>query len=433
MAKNRIPTWLALIVAAISLLLAAILGLWGYKSVTAPILHPDPQQVRSVMHSEPSRKWTDAVGRGRQIVRAGLTQQNLPGISVAVGIDGDIVWAEGFGWADLEHQAPVAPDTRFRVGDASKTLTSAAVALLLEKNMLRLDDEIQVHVPEFPKKKWPVTLRQLMAQVAGVTTDHGGEAPLSNPSSGEGSIARRCERTVDGLHLDNFAERDLLFEPGTRYSPSSYGWLLVSAAVEAAATEPFFAFMRAQVFEPLGMADTTIDVATDAIPARASFYFPRFGLTGDTRYGPKPARQGDYSCYAGAAAFLSTPSDLVRFGMGINGLRRGFGTQGGNLLKPDTAQLLQTPQRLASGEETGYGLGWELETLPLARQPTRMAGHGSKAEFIGGTTYLMTFPDRGLVVAVMANISSADTKSIALNVAQAFAEGTEIPRNSTQR
>src|SRR4029453_16652703 len=103
-------------------------------------------------------------------------------------------------------------DTGFRVADASKALTSAAVGLLLEKNTLHLDDEIQVYVPEFPKKQWPVTLRQLIAEVTGVTTDHGGEAPLSNPPSGEGSWARRCERTVDGLHLDDFAERELLFE-----------------------------------------------------------------------------------------------------------------------------------------------------------------------------------------------------------------------------
>jgi serine beta-lactamase-like protein LACTB len=422
-AKNRIPVWPALIVGAIGLPLAAILGLWAYKSVTTPILHPDPQKVRSVTHSNPSPKWTDAVELGRQIMRAGITQQNLPGLSVAVGVAGDglgqeIVWAEGFGWAHFENQVPVAPDTRFRVADASKALTSAAVGLLLEKNMLHLDDEIQMRVPEFPRKQWPVTLRQLMAQVAGVPTDHGGEAPLSNPSSGEGSPARPCERTVDGLQLDNFGERELLFEPGTKYSPSSYGWILVSAAVEAAANEPFFAFIRTRVFEPLDMRDTTIDVATEAIPARATFYWPRFGLAGDTRYGPKSARQGDYSCYAGAAAFLSTPSDLVRFGIGINS---------GKLLKPGTVQLLQTPQRLPSGAEIGYGLGWDLETLPLAGQPTRMAGHGSKEEFIGGTTYLMTFPERGLVVAVMANISFADTKSIALNVAQAFAEQGRSP------
>jgi serine beta-lactamase-like protein LACTB, mitochondrial len=412
-ARNRIPTWLALTVGAIGLPFAAILGLWAYKSVTTPILHPDPQQVRSVSDSEPSQKWAGAVQRGRQLMRTGLTRQNLPGLSVAVGVEGDIAWAEGFGYTSLENQATVTPQTRFRVAEASKALTSAAVGLLLEKDVLHLDDEIQVRVPEFPRKPWPVTLRQLMAQVAGVTTDHGGEAPLSNASSDDGNPARRCERTVDGLQLDNFGERELLFEPGTKYSPSTYGWILVSAAVEAAADEPFFAFMRTQVFDALDMRDTTIDVATEAIPARATFYWPRFGLAGDTRYGPKPARQGDHSCYAGAAAFLSTPSDLARFGMGLNS---------GKLLKPGTVQQLHTPQRLSSGAETGYGLGWDLEMLPLAGQPTRMVGHGSNEAFIGGTTYLMTFPERGIVVAVMANISFADTKSIALNIAQAFAE-----------
>ncbi|HEX2456070.1 MAG TPA: serine hydrolase domain-containing protein [Vicinamibacterales bacterium] len=131
---SRKEIWLALIVGAIGLPLAAILGLWAYKSITTPILHPDPQHVRSVTYSDPSRKWTDAVERGRQIMRAGLTQQNLPGLSVAVGVDGDIAWAEGFGWADLENQVRVAPDTGFRVADASKALTSAAVGAAGEKH-----------------------------------------------------------------------------------------------------------------------------------------------------------------------------------------------------------------------------------------------------------------------------------------------------------
>jgi hypothetical protein len=67
------------------------------------------------------------------------TEQNLPGLSVAMGVAGDIVWAEGFGWADLENRVPVTPDTRLRIGTASKALTSAAVGLLLEKDRLNLD------------------------------------------------------------------------------------------------------------------------------------------------------------------------------------------------------------------------------------------------------------------------------------------------------
>jgi serine beta-lactamase-like protein LACTB, mitochondrial len=402
--KGRTQTVLALAVLAVGVVIAAIVGLFAYMSVTATPLHPDAHKVPSVTHAAPLPKWADAVEQGRHIARTGLTEQNLPGLSVAVGAGGDIVWAEGFGYADLDERAPVKPEMRFRIGNASIALTSAAVGLLLEKNRLNLDDEIQKYVPEFPKKQWPVTVRQLMGHLAGVRNDAGDEEPLSV----------RCDRTVDGLQ--RFAPDPLRFEPGTQYRSSNYGWILVSAAVEAAADGPFFRFMRSQVFEPLGMAATRPYLATETIPDLVTFYFPRFAA--DTRYGPELAREGDHSCFAGAGAFLSTPSDLVRFGMAINR---------GKLLQPATVELLQTPQRLTSGQQTDYGLGWKLETVPLAGEPTRMAGHDTKPDFIGGTTSLMTFPERGIVVAVTSNTSFADTKSLALSIAQAFAEQSRRP------
>src|SRR6185503_7151900 len=98
-------------------------------------------------------------------------EQNLPGLSVAVGIDGDLVWAEGFGFADLKTSAPVTPNHRFRIGTASTVLASAAAGLLVENGRLKLADEIQTHVPAFPKKQWPVTLRELMGHTAGVISD----------------------------------------------------------------------------------------------------------------------------------------------------------------------------------------------------------------------------------------------------------------------
>jgi CubicO group peptidase (beta-lactamase class C family) len=394
---------LALIVLGIGLIPVALLGLWGFMSATATTLHPSPQDVPSVAHSAPLPKWADAVEQGRQIVRAALIGQNLPALSVAIGTGGEIVWAEAFGWADLENRVPAAPDTRFRIGTASTALTSAAVGLLLEKNRLKLDERIQTYVPEFPEKPWPVTLRQLMGHVAGVRNDGGDEGPL---------FSRLCERPVDALPF--FAERPLLFEPGTDYRYSSYGWILVSAAVEAAAGEPFLTFMRRQIFEPLGMDDTKPD-STEPIANRATFYFPRFAA--DARYGLHLMRELDYSCYAGSSAFLSTPSDLARFAMAINS---------GKLLQPATVRLLHTSQRLASGQDTGYGLGWDLETVALAGEPTGTVGHDG--ETLGGmTTSLMTFPAHGIVVSVTSNISYADTSAVALKIAQAFADRGRSP------
>ena len=395
--NRRRQIWLAVIVVPVVLIPTVVLGLYLYVSATAPLLHPDPQGVPAVTRSDPSREWAGAVAQGRQAVRAALTEQNLPGLSVAVGAGSDIIWAEGFGWADLENGVKVGPETRFRIGTASTALTSAAAGLLLEKGRLELDDEIQTYVPAFPRKQWPVTVRQLMAHLAGVRNDGGDEGPL---------FSTHCQRPVEALQA--FAERPLLFEPGTRYRYSSYGWILVSAAVEAAADEPFLTFMRNQIFEPLGMENTRADTSTAASADRATSYFPRFAA--DPRYGPDLMRPLDYSCYAGASVFVSTPSDLVRFGLAINR---------GKLLQPATVQLLQASQRLPSGEETGYGLGWDLETAALAGEQTGMAGHDG--DILGGTVAsFMTFPD-GLVVAVTSNISYADTYAVGLKIAEAFA------------
>ena len=395
---------LAAIAVAVGLLLTAILGLWQYMKATATPLHPSAQEVRSVTQFTPVRRWTDAVEQGRQLVRTGITEQNLPGLSVAVGVGGDIVWAEGFGLADLEKRTPVTPDTQFRIGTASVSLTSTAVGLLLEKGRLNLDDEIQTYVPAFPKKQWPVTLRQLMGHLAGVRTDSGDEGPL---------FAQHCERPVEALPA--FEKPSLLFEPGTQFRYSSYGWILMSAAVEAAAGEPFQAFMRKQIFDPLAMDDTMADSAADPIPDRATPYFPRFAA--DPRYGPDPMRPIDYSCYSGASVFVSTPSDLVRFAMAVSS---------GKLLQPATVQLLQTSQRLASGQETGYGLGWDLETASLVGKETHLAGHDGDS--LGGmVASFMTFPEYGIVVAVTSNTSYADTYSVAVKIAQAFAEQAKIP------
>jgi len=389
---------LVLAALGVGLLTMAILGLWSFMIATATPLHPNPQEVPSVTRFDPPSEWADAVERGRHLARAGLTEQSLPGLSVAVGVAGDIVWAEGFGWAELTFKEPVAPEMLFRVGTASMALTSAAVGLLMEDGRLELDDEIQTYVPEFPEKQWPVTLRQLMGHVAGVRNDAGDEGPLGE----------HCEETTEGLQL--FADRPLLFEPGTRYRFSSFGWVLMSAAVEAAADEPFLRFMRERVFDPLGMNDTRPDSADEQIPNRVTSYFPRFAA--EPKYGLHPTRRIDYSCYAGASVFLSTPSDLVRFGMAING---------GKLLRPETVALLQTPQRTASGDETGYGLGWDLEDVTLAGEPTRWVGHDGTS--MGGmVASLITFPERGIVVAVTSNIAYADVESIGLGLAQAFAE-----------
>src|SRR5688572_2260059 len=108
---RRQQTWLAVIAVPLGLLPVVIMGLLVYVDVTTAPLHRAPQQVRSVSLPEQSTEWAGAVEPSRQLVRAGVAAQNLPGLSVAVGVEGDIVWAEGFGWADVENRVPVEPKT----------------------------------------------------------------------------------------------------------------------------------------------------------------------------------------------------------------------------------------------------------------------------------------------------------------------------------
>jgi CubicO group peptidase (beta-lactamase class C family) len=387
-----------LIALAPGVLLACVAGFWAYMVGTARPLHSSAKDVPSVTRSQPAPQWADAVAKARELVRTDLVEQNLPGVSVAIGVGGEVVWAEGFGLADLETREPVEPEMRFRIGAVSMPLTATAVGLLLEQGRLRLDDEIQTYVPGFPRKQWPITLHELMEQTSGIRQDGGDEEPLRP----------RCERAVDALN--RFQNDALLFQPGTQFRYSAYGWVLVSAAVEAVAGQRFFRFMREQVLDPLGMSDTTEDLSVEPLPKLATFYYPRFA--GETRYGPEPARSGDYSCLTGALGFLSTPSDLVRFGLAMNA---------GKLLRPDTLKMLQAEQRLASGKATGYGLGWDLESASIAGATVRQLGHDGEY-LIGGSTSFITFPERGIVVAVTTNISFAKMEPIARRIADAFAK-----------
>lgn len=392
--------WIEMLIAALIIAggsVAFVVSIFVYLAKSTPAIHPSAAKVGSVVGTAPPPRWTAAVEKSRATVRANVLSQNVPGISVAVGIGGDMVWTEGFGVADIATRAPVSPATRFRIGHVSKALTSAAVGWLLEHGQLGLDRDIQEYVPAYPKKSWPVTVRQLMGHTAGVIhyrDTEWGDKPSTH-----------CDRAGDGVAT--FAKDALLFEPETKYQYSTYGWVLVSAAIERVSGQSFFDAMRTRVFDPLHMSSTTPDAPKTPLPDRATSYFIN-------NFGRAESTAVDYSCFAGGGAFLSTPSDLVRFGVAMTS---------GTLLQRDTVAKLQTRQTLRDGQMTQYGLGWMLESIKLNGQPEAelLAGHASRT-LEGASTSFLTFPERGLVVAVSSNMSFVDMRSIALAIAQAFVE-----------
>ena len=324
--------------------------------------------------AHPGDDWNAAIEEARAAIREIMAESGIPGASVAVGHADEIVWSEGFGWADIEAGVPVTPLHRFRIGSVSKTVTATAMGLLMERGQLDLDAPIQQYVPEFPEKRWPVTVRQVAGHIAGVRHYRGRE----NWST------TRYPDVMSGLEI--FADDPLMFEPGTDYSYSSYGWNLLSAVVERAAGQDFLSYMRDEVFEPLGMRYTVADHTDSIIPQRVAFY--EQGQGGALVNAPYV----DNSYKWAGGGFLSTPEDLIRFGqahMGEDGL-----------LQDATLAELQDPMRLSDGESTNYGVAWR--TTP---QDDGDIGLGHSGGSVGGTTLFITVPAHDLVVAGVVNIS----------------------------
>jgi CubicO group peptidase (beta-lactamase class C family) len=129
-ARNRLPALAARGALTVGVTVAAVAAFLIHASVVAGPLFAHAQDVPSVIDSAPSPQYATAVGRAREAVRAAVLEQNLPGVSVAVGAGGAVVWAEGFGWRDIETRTPVTPKTRFNIGTAAPVVSGAAVASL---------------------------------------------------------------------------------------------------------------------------------------------------------------------------------------------------------------------------------------------------------------------------------------------------------------
>jgi len=128
-ARNRLPRWAAHTALAGGVVVAAFAAFLTHGIAATAPLFPPSQEVPSAISSAPTPQYAAAVERARELVRAAVLEQNLPGVSVAVGAGGTVVWAEGFGWRDVVTRAPVTPDTRFNIGTAASAVTAAVAPL----------------------------------------------------------------------------------------------------------------------------------------------------------------------------------------------------------------------------------------------------------------------------------------------------------------
>ncbi len=307
---------------------------------------------------------------------------SVPGINVAVADETGIIWAKGFGYANIENKVPMVPGTLMRIGSVAKVITTAAMMRMVERGELDLDVDVRTYVPEWPERHQPVTLRQLAAHTAGIRHYKGAEFLSNKPYM----------NSVQALNI--FKNDDLLFEPGSEYSYSTYAWTLVSAAMESASGKDFKQIIKDEVLNPLGLRDTEFDDTRPLIENRQSAYDFRDGVLYNSL-------QVDASYKYAGGGFLASPIDVVNFAMAHT--KPGY-------LKEETLK-----EMFSVLPPSYHGIGWvigfdrymdnyseEFQEIMKNHPNTVMHSGGS----VGGLTMMILDLDNNIAVALTKNVSS---------------------------
>ncbi len=379
---------------ALCLLGAAALGASSVPAAAQTTHHALPlEEIRAVSHEQ----LLDYMERVR-------TDNGLPGFSLAVAVDGEMVFSGGVGFAELDNHTPQSGHTVHNVASVSKVLAVVAVMQLVERGSVDLDATIQTYLPYYPEKEWPITVRHILTHTSGTRHYRDGEF-------GEGEmLAMR--------HYDDFEEatklwRDdpLLFEPGAFWFYSSHAMNLMHGIVEAVSGHGFEEYMRRFVFQPAGMMATQFDVPSRVVHNRGRGYErDRAGRL------VNPIFEDPSYKYAGGG-MLSTVEDLVRFGIALNN---------GTLLAPATIQQMYEPQLDDSvmefhpdGEpeplEHRQGLAWYLRTDQAGRE---FPSHTGTVK--GTRTFIANYHEYGLVLAIQANALPFNSALYGMAIAQMF-------------
>jgi CubicO group peptidase (beta-lactamase class C family) len=382
------------------ILIRIVLGLLVLAALAAGTLYalyesnkvaiPDLAQSSAVDSWSPEGAPKDAIARAAERLERLRRDMGYPAVSVAVAVDGEVVWREARGWASLEGNARATIDTPFAIGSVSKTLTAAVAMKLAERGVLDLDADIRKYLPSFPQKEHVITARQLLSHQAGIR--HYNFA-LSPPTFSEFGSTVQYDRVVDGLGV--FANDPLRFKPDTDFYYSSYGYNLLSAVMEAAAGTPFLELMQTELFAPLQLANTGPDDKLRPAAGRAADYQ---NLLRDGAVLPAPFTNSSGKWAGGG--LRATPTDLVRFGAAL--LR-------GEVVAQETLSMMFTPRTLANGKvnRQNYALGVRVDQIKEPEFPGkswRAVHHGGIG--IGAQAMFVMLPDQNVVVALSVNAST---------------------------
>ena len=311
---------------------------------------------------------------------------HFPGLAISIVKGENEEWIKGYGYSNLEKKTPISPASDlFRVGSVSKTLTATALAKLTEKSIIDLDAPISTYYKECPEDKKNLTLRQLGGHLTGIRHYKGIEF-LSN-----------IKYTNVTAPLEVFIHDTLLFEPGTKYNYTTYGWTLISAVMEKAVKKPFLEIINEEVRDPLQLHDLKPDQKDSTAFNRVTFYEFQEGKT-------IASPVVDNSNKWAGGGLLCSAEDLGKFGYAI--VKPGF-------LKEKTLHMFTENQATNNGEKTGYGIGFRIGKDDQGRN-----WYGHSGGSAGGTSMLLIYPDQDLVIVTLVNLGSAVMNDLAFKIGE---------------
>ena len=285
--------------------------------------------------------------------QAFMSGYDLPGLSVAIGRMGALLYQEGFGWADRENRQAVTPDHLFRIASVSKPITSVAVFSLIEDGRLRLSDRVfgpggvlgdAYGRPPYKPHVADVTVEHLLTHTGGGWSNDADDVMFTNPQM---SNAELIARTLDTRPLEN--------PPGVRYAYSNFGYCVLGRIVERMAGRPYEGFVRDRVLARCGVSDMAIagNTLADRRAGEVEYYGP-----GPSPYGMNVSRMDSHG------GWIARPADIVQFLMHVSGFAKPA-----NILKPETIAVMTTvtpanAQYAKGWSITGNGNWWHSGSLP---------------------------------------------------------------------
>ncbi|HEU0047827.1 MAG TPA: serine hydrolase [Nitrososphaera sp.] len=307
-----------------------------------------------------------------EFVRQQMELEHIPGLTIGFVKDG-YMWVKGFGYADLENKVPATSQSSYRLASITKSMTAVAILQLVEKGKIKLDAEVQTYVPYFPKKKWPITIRHLLLHLSGLRHNSEAEKIITRHLTTKEAVAQ-------------YADSELLFEPGARFSYSTPGYVLLGAVIEGVTNQSYADYMRQNIWEPLEMKDTRMDDPAEIIPGRVRGYRLSEGKV-------KNSQAVDVSNRFAGGGIRTTVVDMLKFASGLNA---------GKLLSKESLDLMYSSGVTRDGRLTDAGMSWFLSSL---NGRFTLENNGGQQET---RTELLNFPRANLTIALAMNFEFND-------------------------